>query len=340
MAAGLGGVAPAVLRDLGSVSRGAALAGAEATAMIEPGGAVTFRFAIQAAGDYTLRVRHDGDGLSLVALTPAGVATIDPGPAGPFRGVPLRLAAATYEVTASATGGRPVFVDWELLLNSGVGQAASTTPGALLALPPTPSGAAPPGAPAPDPAGTSAAWGEAASVAAPPAQSLTYPVAGPMMGRPGLDPAATPQVPPPLDATVASVEAMLTNVVQILAPGARPTYPESAEAPEAGHAAGPSAEAGPEVARFAAAGLGPAPLDPPAADDPADDPWCRPGLIGPGLCVGGVAVAAGVRHGARHPAPAPPHEVIRQLLGRAGGLDPRRPSARRPITPPPRGGAG
>ena len=126
--AGLGDV----VQELGLVSRSAAIRGVEATATIAAGHAVTFRFAVAAGGDYTLFVRHDGDGLSLVAKTPAGVATIDAGPAGPFRAVPLRLSPGTYEVTASAGDGSGVFVDWELLLGSGVGQASAAGAAAIL----------------------------------------------------------------------------------------------------------------------------------------------------------------------------------------------------------------
>ncbi len=144
---GLAGGGADVLRELGAVSHAAAAAGVEATATIAPGGAVTFRFEAEAAGHYTLLVRYTGDGLDLVAKGPAGPTSIRPGPPGPFSVVPLTLDAATYEVTASARGGRPVFVDWELLLNTGVGQSAAagasttSTSASSFALPPGPTSA-------------------------------------------------------------------------------------------------------------------------------------------------------------------------------------------------------
>ena len=129
--AGLVGLS-GIVRDLGTVTAAAAARGVEATALISPQSSVTFRFSVQDASQYTLLVRHVGDGLTLDASTPAGVAAIDPGAAGPFRVVPLHLDAATYEITATARAGQPVFVDWELLLNGGVGQAVAVAPPAIL----------------------------------------------------------------------------------------------------------------------------------------------------------------------------------------------------------------
>ena len=131
LSAGLAGFAN-VLRDLGPVSRAAAVAGVEVIAPIDSHNSVTFRFEVEAAGHYTLLVRHSGDALSLVAKTPAGTSPIDPGPAGQFQTVKLDLEAGPADVTATARGDNPVLVDWELLLNSGIGQAAATTSSAVL----------------------------------------------------------------------------------------------------------------------------------------------------------------------------------------------------------------
>ena len=129
-----------IVRDLGTVTGSAATSGVEATAMIAAQSSVTFRFNLRDAGDYTLLVRHAGEGLTLEARTPAGIAAVDPGVAGPFQVVPLRLDSATYEITASARSERSVYVDWELLLTNGVGQSAAATIAPLL----VPMGAAPP----------------------------------------------------------------------------------------------------------------------------------------------------------------------------------------------------
>ena len=137
-----------VVENLGGVSRAAAIKGVEVTAPIAEGGSVTFRFEAEFAGHYTLLVRYTGEGLALKAQGPSGSAFITPGPPGPFATVHLPLEAATYEITATALGDRPVFVDWELLLDTGVGQGAaqaSTLVGSAAGIPlPTP-----PGPPAP-----------------------------------------------------------------------------------------------------------------------------------------------------------------------------------------------
>jgi hypothetical protein len=112
--------------DLGAVSQALATRGVEVTAAIPAHESITFRFQVEAAGDYRLEVRHVGEGLTLTAQGPGGAASVDPGPAGPFREIDLPLKAAVYEITATAAGDDPVFVDWELLLASGVGQSAAT----------------------------------------------------------------------------------------------------------------------------------------------------------------------------------------------------------------------
>ena len=195
--------APNVLCELGPISRASALAGVEAKASIPAGSAVTFRFEVEAGGNYTLLVRHDGAGLTLDAATPAGAATIDAGSAGSFHAVPLPLAPGQYLITAAARGGQAVFVDWELMINSGVGQAAGGAPAAVLALP-APASVAAAACPSATTTGSiggnvGEAMGTASGAAAPPTPAVAasparYLVGGPM-GRTAGDPAgATPVV--------------------------------------------------------------------------------------------------------------------------------------------------
>jgi hypothetical protein len=113
------------VRDLGSVTPSAAVAGVQATANVPATSSVAFQFSIQLGGEYRLLVRHTGDDLSLVAATPAGTATLDAGQPGPFHQILLDLVPGTYQVTATAAGSEPVFVDWELVLYNGVSQSAS-----------------------------------------------------------------------------------------------------------------------------------------------------------------------------------------------------------------------
>src|SRR4051812_23604729 len=74
-----------VVQDLGLISRVAAVRGVEAVASIDAGHSVVFQFSAEAAGQYALRVRHDGEGLAIEARGPSGSAAIDPGPPGPFQ---------------------------------------------------------------------------------------------------------------------------------------------------------------------------------------------------------------------------------------------------------------
>ncbi len=136
--------APAALRDLGVLTLDAARAGVEVTATIPPAEAVTFRFTVAVPGDYTLRVRYEGSGLRLGALGLGGAAEIDAGPSGPFEVISLPLEAAVYSITATAAGRQPVFVDWELIADPGIGQgpAQGVT---LLASAPSLAAAQPPG---------------------------------------------------------------------------------------------------------------------------------------------------------------------------------------------------
>lgn len=122
-----------LVMQLGEVSRAAALEGVEVAASIAPEGSITFAFQAEASGTYLLKVRHTGEGLTLEATGPAGSASINPGPAGPFSTLSLPLKAGDYRIKASATEADPVFVDWELLLTTGVGQSAAI--GSTLAAP-------------------------------------------------------------------------------------------------------------------------------------------------------------------------------------------------------------
>ncbi len=123
-----------IVENLGTVTRDAAAAGIEVTAQIPAHSSVTFEFDVQTPANYTLLVRHVGNGLTLTATGPTGSGSVDPGPAGPFESLPLSLGANHYSITAAANGDEAVFVDWELLLNNGVGQSAATAPAALLGL--------------------------------------------------------------------------------------------------------------------------------------------------------------------------------------------------------------
>ena len=187
-----------VVRDLGTVTGSAATSGVEATATIPSRSSVTFRFSVQDAGQYTLLVRHVGQGLTIQAKTPGGTAAVDPGVAGPFQVVPLRLESATYEITASAQTGESVYVDWELLRNSGISQSASATSATtLIPLSPTAPTSISPTSSTPSPVGSSASATESLSLPAEstqPASSPIYLTNGPV-GRPSLDaPSPSPLV--------------------------------------------------------------------------------------------------------------------------------------------------
>ena len=202
LAAGLSGGLDIVI-GLGEVSRALATRGVEVAASIAAHGSTTFEFGAEAAGNYLLEIRHVGDGLTIQATGPAGSASLDPGPSGSDVTIALPLKAGDYRIKASAGGDRPVFVDWELLLTSGVGQSAAigTTLGAPSApLPPAGlPGTAMPSAPAastapasppgtPSPSAVSANWGLAASPS-------TASVIGRPVGRFDPDPAISPVGP-------------------------------------------------------------------------------------------------------------------------------------------------
>ena len=121
------------VRDLGPISRASAVLGAEAKATIDVDSAVIFRFEIEAGGAYTLLVQHTGTGLSLEAATPAGSMALNPGPVGTVQRLPLELSPGAYEVVATAGTRQAASVDWDLLLNNGVGHGteATTIPSAL-----------------------------------------------------------------------------------------------------------------------------------------------------------------------------------------------------------------
>ena len=191
-----------VLEDLGEVSRALAIKGVEVTAPIPSHTSITFKFGAEAAGDYLLKVRYVGEGLTLEAQGPSGSASITPGPPGPFATVALPLQAATYEITASATGDQDVFVDWELLLNSGVGQAASQASTLVVAstsipLPPSPGPASP--SPSPSSTAPSADWT--------PAVSPSMVAVGGLVGRVEPGQAITPVGPTGPDGEVALASA-------------------------------------------------------------------------------------------------------------------------------------
>jgi hypothetical protein len=155
-----------LVMELGEVSKAAALKGVEVAAPITADGSITFDFGVKAAGNYLLKVRHVGAGLTLQATGPSGSASVNPGPAGPFETIALPLKAADYQIKASATDGQPVFVDWELLLTPGVGQSAAigstlAAPSASVPLPGT--SAASPTSPSPSTSPTN--WGPAVSSA-------------------------------------------------------------------------------------------------------------------------------------------------------------------------------
>ena len=301
---GLAGVVD--FRELGPVSPSAAASGVEATASIGSGDSVTFRFEIEAAGQYTLLVRHTGDGLTLDAKTPAGSAAIDPGPAGPFQVVPLNLKAATYEVKASAQGGRPVFVDWELLLNTGIGQSAATAPGPVLPVfavqPPAPTLA-----PA-TPTGANVAHFDASFSLFPssssPTQALTWSIPSGPLGHPTLEPSALPEIAlttpgamgassaepiSPLDmALIEALQPQSANQVALTEStwwdrlfGSIPTEP-MAEPIEAARRSEPASTVR----------LADGPEESPSA--PAEN-WVSLSAISPGLLLGAVAVAVASR---------------------------------------------
>jgi hypothetical protein len=117
------------VRELGVVTADDAAGGVQATAKIVASGSVGFQFSLAVGGDYILLFRHTGGDVVLLADTPGGAATIHPGPAGPFQAFALPLPMGDYLITATADGGRAAFIDWELVLANGVGQAPAALVG-------------------------------------------------------------------------------------------------------------------------------------------------------------------------------------------------------------------
>ena len=316
LSVGVGSVTD-VLRALGPVSRAAAVQGVAATASIDSGHAVTFQFEVEAGGNYTLLVRHDGAGLTLTAQTPAGKVAIDAGPAGPFEAVPLALQPGTYEVTAAARGGEPVFVDWELLLNAGVGQAASATPSVVLPsvnLPVTTS--VPASGAATSGTLSAAAPGSAVAVSAPASSTLSlaqsdtsdvsrYQLGG-LVGRSSTDStAASPSlVALAPGATETPALGSLAGLDIVLLAGIQPAVGNQASAGvmpgEPSSFAGFAQAIGGELGADSAATPQLAELDPgqPAAGSPgdeADEGSVSLAAISPGIVLGAVVVSVATR---------------------------------------------
>ena len=296
-----------IIQNLGTVTGSAATSGVEATALIAAQSSVTFRFAVQDAGQYTLLVRHVGQGLTLQAKTPGGTAAVEPGVAGPFQVVPLRLETATYEITAAAEAGESVYVDWELLLNSGVSQSANETTTATTLIPL--SFAAPslstPANLTPAPVGSSAS--STGSLSPPvestePASSPIYLASGPV-GRPSLDAPSPPPLvalmPGTTDRDLASSMAELDSALLIAMQassqdeGSRPEKSEdhswfddfwgtAAETPDA-EAEPTTPEAG--LARMMAESIAPA----------TKSQKVSLATISPGLALGALAVTVAAR---------------------------------------------
>ena len=216
------------VEDLGEVSRALAIKGVEVTAPIASHGSITFRFDVEAAGDYTLKVRYSGGALELEARGPSGSSSITPGPAGPFSTIALPLRAASYEITASAVDDRPVFVDWELLLNSGVGQGAAV--GTTLAAPAV--AIPPPSAPGPVASSTVTTPPPSSSATDwTPAVSSSMIATGGLVGRPDRLRAITPVGPTTPDGSLALAyagdglpEGALSSLAQV-ARGDEPSTP-------------------------------------------------------------------------------------------------------------------
>lgn len=119
-------VAPLRTESLGTLVQALGTVSAEgvrATGWVEPAGGIGFHLVLEVSGDYVLWFRHAGGEVVLKAETPEGLATLHPGPAGPFESFALPLKAGEYLITAEAVGNQVAFIDWNLLLANGMGQA-------------------------------------------------------------------------------------------------------------------------------------------------------------------------------------------------------------------------
>jgi hypothetical protein len=77
--------------------------------------------------NYTLWCRYTGDHIALVVNGPAGEAELTPQGGGQFHDYHFKFEAGSYTITAVADGAEPVYIDWDLILDNGVGQSAAVS---------------------------------------------------------------------------------------------------------------------------------------------------------------------------------------------------------------------
>jgi hypothetical protein len=102
-----------------------AATGIKAVAWIPAGGKASYRLTLDREADFVLWCRYTGDHVALIVNGPAGEATIIPKGPGPPEAFRLPLEAGEYVLTAVSTGTKSIYIDWDLILDNGVGQTAA-----------------------------------------------------------------------------------------------------------------------------------------------------------------------------------------------------------------------
>lgn len=154
--------------DLGALNDDA-LAGLDLSNALSPGDSVTYRMVVLAPGIFKLQTLYAGGPVSIQLTGPNGTTVINAGNPGELLHSPMNLSPGVYTLTLTASGTEPVqlsallkesFIQWESLIENGVGQGPAlnllfltpvappgggTTPGepALTPPPPSPGGGSP-----------------------------------------------------------------------------------------------------------------------------------------------------------------------------------------------------
>jgi hypothetical protein len=111
------------IHDYGEISPALAAKGIGAAGWIRPGGQISFRMTLGTEANYVLWCAYTGDHVALIVNGPAGRAELSPQGGGQFHDYHFKLEAGTYTITALADGSDRVYIDWDLLLDNGVGQS-------------------------------------------------------------------------------------------------------------------------------------------------------------------------------------------------------------------------
>jgi hypothetical protein len=109
--------------DLGALLPGPLSTGAGSASPIPAGGAVTFRYVVTFEASYILWCRYVGGDVIVSGSGPDGAFVINPGQPGALAKFSLTLKPGIYLLTPTVLGSETAFIDWDLILANGVGQA-------------------------------------------------------------------------------------------------------------------------------------------------------------------------------------------------------------------------